>query len=305
MEAQNALMISIVTPTYNRAHCLPLLYASIQRQTSRNFEWIIVDDGSDDGTDKLVTGWQQEPNDFEILYRYKPNGGKHTAWNVGVGMARGEFLFVMDSDDVFTPDAIEKMTAWCMQIRGDDRFAGISGRKGYPDGRSLGHYPAGRAFVDATQLERFTKHLNGDKADVYKTAILKRYPFPEYEGERFLSEAMVWDEIGHDGYLLRYFPDVVCLCEYREDGLTQNSFAHISKSFRGFTEVKRKGYRYYPFPHNWKALIAYVEVARRCGKSRREIMDGVGVGELEYAAAAAMCGMKRAVKQISRYKKRY
>mgnify|MGYP000231771201 CR=1 FL=1 len=80
-------MISVFTPTYNRAYILPALYQSLQRQTCRNFEWIIVDDGSTDNTGELIASWQKDHNDFTIIYRKQQNGGKHTAINYGVALA--------------------------------------------------------------------------------------------------------------------------------------------------------------------------------------------------------------------------
>lgn len=101
-------MVSVFTPTYNRAYILPVLYESLKRQTCSDFEWIIVDDGSTDNTEELITSWQMECNDFSIVYRKQKNGGKHTAINNGVTLAKYEWFFIVDSDDYLRNDAVEK-----------------------------------------------------------------------------------------------------------------------------------------------------------------------------------------------------
>ena len=93
-------MISVFTPTYNRAYILPILYESLKWQTCHDFEWIIVDDGSTDNTEEIVCSWQKEKKDFPIVYRKQQNGGKHTTINHGVSLARGEWLFIVDSADL-------------------------------------------------------------------------------------------------------------------------------------------------------------------------------------------------------------
>ena len=101
--------ITLFTPTYNRAYTMTRLYNSIQRQTFRDFEWIIIDDGSTDNTESLVNSWTNDNNDFEIRYFKVPNGGKCRATNKGVQLAQGEIFFTIDSDDYLTDDACEKI----------------------------------------------------------------------------------------------------------------------------------------------------------------------------------------------------
>ena len=61
-------LLTVFTPTYNRAYCLHKCYDSLRRQTVKNFEWLIIDDGSDDNTGELVKKWMSDPNDFKIKY---------------------------------------------------------------------------------------------------------------------------------------------------------------------------------------------------------------------------------------------
>ncbi len=236
-------MITIMTPTYNRAYILGNAYQSLQKQTSFDFEWIIIDDGSADNTEELVKGWIAEETRFSIIYEKQPNGGKHRAVNRGVALASYEYFLILDSDDTLTEDAVAKVHHWITQIDGLDGFAGVAGLRSFPNPPQsksmadavIGGMPS-QPYIDATNLERGKYGLLGDKVEVYKTDVLKRYPFPEFEGENFLSEMASWDRIARDGLKIRWYSDVIYLCEYIEDGLTKNiDLKAYARNFQGYT----------------------------------------------------------------------
>ena len=213
------MRVTVFTPTYNRAHTLAPLYHSLCEQTFLDFEWLIVDDGSTDDTESLIAGWIRDHNEFSIRYYKQPNAGKHTAINRGVSLANGELFFIVDSDDRLPPDALEQIDAVENTIKNKSGFAGVCGVKGYFDGRTVGASFDGQ-ILDITTSEREKYGVTGDKAEVFYTDILREYPFPVIKGEKFMTEAVVWDRIAHDGYKLRFFNEIVYLCEYRDDGLT-------------------------------------------------------------------------------------
>lgn len=220
-------MITIFTPTYNRAYILPQLYESLQQQTNNKFEWLIVDDGSQDNTETLINKWRQEKNAFPIIYIKQPNGGKHRAINRGLGAAHGEWFFIVDSDDWLPVNAIEKIIK-ILQSLPDGRFAGICGFRANKAGRPFGNCANITTTIDASMIEiRQKYHIKGDMAEVFKTDILRQFPFPEIEGENFINEAVVWNKIA-EKYILRYVPEILYFCEYREDGLTRS----ICKRYR-------------------------------------------------------------------------
>ncbi len=227
-------MITIMTPTYNRAYILPKTYESLKNQTSFDFEWVIVDDGSKDDTEQLVGEWIKTESNFVIVYKKQENGGKHRAVNAGVKLAKYDYFLILDSDDTLTPDAVEKMHSWIADIEGLDGFAGVSGMKGYDNAAPVGKNIR-VSYIDATNLERKKYGLLGDKAEVYKTEILKQYPFPEFEGENFIRESAVWDHIAKDGFKIRWFNDIIYICDYIEDGLTKNTSENTYvKNFQGY-----------------------------------------------------------------------
>lgn len=212
-------MITIFTPTYNRAYRLPDLYLSLQEQTCKDFEWLVVDDGSTDNTSELFEQWQAEESSFPIRYFKQSNGGKHRAINRGVKEAKGELFFIVDSDDKLTLDAISSVQMYGDKIMSDPECCGIVGMKIYPDGKRVG----GNAYFEEIKCSRFDFRykykINGDLAEVYKTSVLQEFPFPEYEGEKFCPEGCVWITIAMK-YDLYFFNKGIYICEYLEDGLT-------------------------------------------------------------------------------------
>ncbi|AOZ97340.1 glycosyltransferase family 2 protein [Butyrivibrio hungatei] len=228
-------MVTVFTPTYNRAYRLEQLYNSLKRQTSKDFEWIVINDGSTDNTNELFDVWLKEENDFPIIYKEVENGGKHRGINKAVQMASSDAFFIVDSDDYILDDAIEKVNRWFSQIADDDSFAAVSGLKSEPDMKPVGGYGKFEGeYVDCTNLQRHLYNLLDDKAEVYKTSILKKYPFPEFEGEKFVPESLIWDSIARDGYKIRWFNEIIYICEYLPDGLSASSDKKFMESPKGF-----------------------------------------------------------------------
>ena len=228
-------MVTVFTPTYNRAYRLEQLYNSLKRQTSKDFEWIVINDGSTDNTNELFDAWLKEENDFPIIYKEVENGGKHRGINKAVQMASSDAFFIVDSDDYILDDAIEKVNRWFSQIADDDSFAAVSGLKSEPNMKPVGGYGKFEGeYVDCTNLQRHLYNLLDDKAEVYKTSILKKYPFPEFEGEKFVPESLIWDSIARDGYKIRWFNEIIYICEYLPDGLSASSDKKFMESPKGF-----------------------------------------------------------------------
>lgn len=229
-------MVTVFTPTYNRAYILPKLYASLRTQTSCDFEWLIVDDGSTDETERLVNEWIIDNNEFHIRYYKQVNGGKHRAINKGVQLAQGKLFFIVDSDDYLTADAIETLIFWEKLIAKEKSpFCGVAGeRASIKDGKLIGTANNYGEYVDATALEREKYNIYGDKAEAFYTNVLKQYPFPEIDGEKFITENVVWYRIANDGYLMRWYSKPIYMCEYREDGLTHQGNKLFANNPRGY-----------------------------------------------------------------------
>ena len=213
-------MITIFTPTYNRKELLKRCYDSLRRQTDKKFEWLIIDDGSVDNTEELVDELMNEA-DFDIRYIFQNNGGKHRAFNLAVRECKTEFLLILDSDDMLTNNAIELLNEKCKLIHNNDKVCGVIGnRADINDGIIIGTKIPD--VLVASGLELYQKmNFRGDTLRLYKTDVLKRYPFPEIEGEKFVSENVVFDKIDQE-YKMLVIPDIIYLCEYQESGLSNN-----------------------------------------------------------------------------------
>ena len=215
-------LVTVFTPTYNRAYILGDLYHSLQRQTCMDFEWLIVDDGSADDTKALVASWQGEENPFPIRYVYQENGGKCRAINRGLKEADGRLFFTVDSDDYLTDDAIEKVIRWDGELPRDGHFCGYVGNRGITPTQTPNRlFPGG--YLDGTALDRYDQ-VDGERAFVFYTEIHRKYLYPEFPGEKFLTEAVTWDLMAHDGYKMRFYNDIIWIWEYKDDGLTRAGY---------------------------------------------------------------------------------
>lgn len=211
-------MFTVFTATYNRADFLPGLFQSLCQQTCRDFEWVIVDDGSDDDTAGVVHRFDCTA-DFPITYEVQKHSGKHTAINLGVQLARGRFFGVADSDDYYTPDALEHCLYQYVQIpvRKRHRFVGMTGLCATPAGKLIGSKFPTQVF-DSDALGLVAYRVQGDKAGFLLTNILKRFPFPEDLGS-FVPEGLIWNRIARH-YSTRYFNEIVMVRDYQPNGLS-------------------------------------------------------------------------------------
>ncbi|MEZ7704411.1 glycosyltransferase family A protein [Prevotella melaninogenica] len=213
-------LISVFTPTYNRASLLSRLYDTLILQTYKNFEWIIVDDGSKDNTKEVVNSFVAERK-IDIHFVQQENGGKHRAINTGVSLAKGELFFILDSDDVLPENALELVTETFQPIKHDISFAGVSGIDGTFDGCIIGSGLLDDS-IDCNSVDiRYKYHVTGDMKEVFRTSVMKEFPFPNIEGEKFCPEALVWNRIAQK-YKLRYFNKIIYKVEYQPEGLTSN-----------------------------------------------------------------------------------
>lgn len=219
------MMITILTPTFNRGGVLRSLWDSLQKQTVKDFEWLVVDDGSTDGTKNLITQLQ-ENSDFPIRYIYKSNGGKHTALNVGIQAICSELIFIVDSDDRVTDDAVESILKIHKKYRSQNNICGYAFLRAFLDGKVNGK----KFDVDEKIGSYIDVRVNGDdtgadKAEVFKTHCLKEFPFPEYPNEKFLGEDLVWVRMARK-YEMVHINKAIYVGNYLEGGLTNNRRKH-------------------------------------------------------------------------------
>lgn len=218
----SAPAISVLTPAYERAATLPRLYESLVRQSFRDFEWIVVDDGSRDETGELVRGWVDSAP-FAIDYRWQENRGKNVAVNRAVETARGKFCAVMDSDDWYAPEALHCMLSCWESIPAARReeFANVEGLCADPEGEVIGdRFPADVFDSNVFEVE-FRHGVSGDKVGMYRRDILREFPFPEDLGW-YVSEGLVWNRIAAR-WSSRFVNQVWGYKEYLAGGITDRN----------------------------------------------------------------------------------
>jgi glycosyltransferase involved in cell wall biosynthesis len=249
--------ITVFTPTFNRAYCLDRVYNSLCRQTSNDFLWLVIDDGSTDDTKQLVNKWIEDKT-IEVQYIYQNNQGMHGGYNTAYENIETELNVCMDSDDYFTDDAIEKIIIhW--KTFGNENYAGLVGLDATEDGKVIGkNFPAD--LKNSTLEDLYYKHkIDGDKKLVYRTEIVKKYPkYPLHEGESFVPLGVLYLLIDKE-YELLCLNEVLCIVEYMADGSTKNIFKQYKRHPRGFRysrviEMNHSNYS----KVRWKAKIHYI-----------------------------------------------
>lgn len=224
--------ITVFTPVYNRAYCIQRAYNSLLQQTYKNFEWIIADDGSTDNLQEQINKWVNEKK-IDIKYLKVSNRGKMRIQNIAVRLADKPAFFTLDSDDSLKTNALELVWKWFSQIQNDNKFAGVSGLRDC----STVQVNLNFEYIDITNCQRREYGLAVDTAECYKTDILRKYIVPEYEGENYMSPAIVTNAIGVDGYLVRWYNKKIYNFEFMSDGLTKSGDTKFYKNYRGWADI--------------------------------------------------------------------
>lgn len=250
--------ITVFTPTYNRAHMIINLYQSLQRQTVRDFEWLVIDDGSTDNTEILFKGIIKKNNEFKIRYYKKNNGGMHTAYNVAYRLIKTELNVCIDSDDYMPDDAIETiLKIWDMNNKDD--LAGIIGLNATYEGDIIGTNMPKDVYC-CTFTELFHKyHAKGDKKVVYRTDVINNVPeYPEFEGEKKVPNGYKYILVDRE-YKMLLLDKILCHVEYQSDGLGRTIYKQYFESPRGYAEYRKLQMKYtYNLKGKIKACMHYI-----------------------------------------------
>ena len=229
--------LTVFTPAYNRAYSIHLCYESLLRQTCKDFEWLVVDDGSSDNTRELIESWQKKDNGFEIKYVYKENGGMHTAHNTAYENIETELNVCIDSDDYMTDDAVENIVnLW--KEKSSEKYAGIIALDCTKDGKTIG-LPLESDREETTLKGYYARGGKGDKKLIYRTDVMKKYPpYPVFDGEKYVSIAYKY-YLADEDYQLIIMNKPVCVVEYMEDGSSTNMYKQYLRNPRGFAFIRK------------------------------------------------------------------
>lgn len=238
----NVKTLTVFTPAYNRAHTIGRTYESLCRQTCKDFEWLVIDDGSTDNTKELVQSWIQE-NKISIRYIYQENQGMHGAHNTAYRNITTELNTCIDSDDYMPDDAVEQIVSFWKE-KGNEKYAGIIGLDiSSKDKRVIGtDFPFD---LKETKLgEYYQKGGRGDKKLVYRTSVINQYPpYPVFSGEKYFGLGFKYQLIDQD-YSLLILNKPLVVVEYQEDGSSRNMYRQYWNNPKGFAFMRKQDMKY-------------------------------------------------------------
>jgi len=216
-------LITVCTPTFNRASHLTRVHESLRAQTFTDFEWLVVDDGSTDDTHAVVQSLASV-SDFVVRSIRKENGGKHSALNIGAAESRGYFCAVLDSDDWYLPECLARLKHHWDDIPRPGDFAEVQGLCSDQHGALIGDPFPKDVFDSDHYANRELLRLRGDRIGMIRTEILRSCPFPEQFGRVLLPEGIVWNRISRR-FRVRGFNEILARKEYLPTGLTRHASA--------------------------------------------------------------------------------
>lgn len=259
--------VTVLTPTYNRAKELNKLYNSLIEQKNDEFIWFIIDDGSTDNTKEIVEQWVNEKK-IKINYKIINNGGKHKAINYAMRLINTELVFIVDSDDYLTSDAIETIYKYHEKYKNNTDLCGYSFLRQFPNGKiNNKKFPVDEligSFIDI----RINGNIGGDKAEVWYTRCLKEYPFPEYDNEKFLGEDVVWIDMALK-YKMVHINKAIYIGDYLQEGLTNNRRKNNIESPNGCVErAKRLMYKQCNLKTRIKGALQYTIYSKFAGNKK-------------------------------------
>lgn len=269
------MKITVITPTYNRGENLHKLYSSLKEQTNKEFVWLVIDDGSSDNTEDIMKKLINK-NELVIEYYKKQNGGKHTALNMGIKKIQTELTFIVDSDDWLEKNAIERINLYHEKYKMDDKICGYSFLRKYSNGTINGKLFNKNEIVDDYINVRINgEDTNADKAEVWKTKCLKEYPFPEFPGEKFLGEDVVWMQLALK-YKMVFINEPIYISEYLANGLTKNRRKNNIKSpngcyYRAKITIDISKYKSINFKYLIKNVMQYIIYGKFSGRRFKEL----------------------------------
>lgn len=248
--------LTVFTLTYNRAYCLNKCYESLLRQTSKDFEWLVVDDGSTDNTRKIIEEWEKE-NKIPIRYIYKENGGMHTGYNVAYDNIFTELAVSIDSDDYMTDDAVEKIVDFWKKNKSEE-YAGIVGLDITADKKVIGsELPNKKSSTIYDLYNRLG--VTGDKKQVYRPELIRPFHSPEFQGEKLFPTCYKYFLVDLN-YEMLILNTPLCIVEYMPDGYTKNIIKSYKKNLNSYI-FYRKFIMNYPkatLKHRFRFAIHYV-----------------------------------------------
>lgn len=227
------MLVTVFTPVFNREQSINAVYESLCAQTDMDFEWLVINDGSTDRTDEIleeIVRTHQMP--FAINYVRKQNEGLNRTINRALDLAKGTLLMRLDSDDEALPNAVALIHEKYPLIKDDSKLCAVAFRSLLFDGSFNGTHP----FQEDTRSDfcsfRYIHHAIGDRNEIMKVDIFKKYRFPEFQGENFCPEALVWNRIAKE-YDCIYATEAIYKKGFEDDSITAKIYSTLKRCCQG------------------------------------------------------------------------
>lgn len=270
------MLVTVFTPVYNREKSIRLVYESLQNQTCKDFEWLVINDGSWDKTDLVLNKIiEKHDGSFPINYIKKENEGLNRTINQGLTMAHGILFFRLDSDDTALPDAISLIKQKYILIKDNPKLCSVVFRSQYFDGTMVGYHPYNKDTISDFMSFRFRHHATGDRSEVMKVEVYRKYRFPEFKDETFCPEALVWNRIAND------FQCIYCTLPiyrkgFEDDSITSKIYTTLKRCCQGsctlYNELMHN--ERLPYSARFGAAIRYYRYALF---AKRNLLAGIPV----------------------------
>lgn len=283
--------LTIFTPTYNRKDFLIRGYEALKKQTSKDFIWMIIDDGSTDGTENLIRELEQKPDrDFEICYLKKENGGLHTGYNAAIQHAKTELMVCVDSDDYMPENAVETILSFWKE-NGSEEYAGIVGLDYDLSNHVIGDLLPEQKSVNLIDL-LVGKYpiVNGDRTNVVRTEVYKEVaPMKSFPGEKSFNPHYMHLEISKK-YDFLVLNENLKYVEYQPGGMTNSMWKQYYSSPNSFAETRKLylSFENTSFQFKLKHSIHYVSSCILAGRWKDGITKAPRKG---YAAMGYLFGI--------------
>lgn len=270
--------ITILTPTYNRGYLLEKLYNSLVDQNDYDFDWLIIDDGSIDNTKEVIANFNK--NKFRIIYEYKNNGGKHTALNYSHPYIDGEYVMVLDSDDILVKNAISIIKEYIEKYNNNPRIGCFSFERGYSENKSYASKSVNEDLIANAIDYRINKNIKGDQAEIFKTAVFKKYVFPIFCNERYVGEDYLHINAAYE-YDTVYINKIIRISDYRQDGLTAAGRKMlINNPLGGMLHGSLYFSKRFKLKYRIKGMMLYIIYGFFAGKSVNNMYNSCGYKKL-------------------------
>ncbi len=261
-------LLTVFTPTFNRCELLTRCYESLRNQTSKDFRWIIIDDGSEDETEETVKKWIGSEKLFQIQYFYKPNGGLHTAYNAAIDLLETELAVCIDSDDFMPENAVETINSF-WENNGADCYAGIIGLDYTEDGRVIGDPLPNQVSISLVDLALKKYRIrSGDRKLVVRSDLYKSVaPMKTFQGEKYFNPNYLHMEIAKK-YQFLVLNKNLCFVDYQDNGMSSNIYKQYYSSPRSFAELRKQHLSYEGAPF-WYRFKEYAHYTSSCLLAKR------------------------------------